>query len=109
MSSIPRCPRCGQPLALYEGEKICPNCTTYRPTPEGSAVPPRRQDGVSADAKHRPARTYEAWMAAVDAALVREVGVCSTDIPDVCYRDLYDSGCTPEEAADEAIENATGC
>jgi hypothetical protein len=30
----------------------------------------------------------------------------SADLPDAPYRDLFDAGRTPEEAADEAIENA---
>jgi hypothetical protein len=45
-------------------------------------------------------------MARVDGALVRKVGVSSSDLPDCCYRDMYDAGCTPEDAADEAIDNA---
>jgi hypothetical protein len=47
-------------------------------------------------------------MARVDEALVRKVGVSSSDLPDFTYRDLFDTGCTPEEAADAAIENAMG-
>ena len=84
MSMIPRCPRCGNPLARYEGESYCPSCTSFRP--------------------NRP--TFEKWMEKVDACLVRRVGVSSADLPDVPYRDLYDTGSTSEEAADEAIENA---
>jgi hypothetical protein len=45
-------------------------------------------------------------MAEVDDALVRKVGVSSADLPDTLYRDLYDAGYGPEEAADEAIENS---
>jgi uncharacterized Zn finger protein (UPF0148 family) len=84
MTSLPRCPRCGQPLARYEGSQYCPNCVSYRP--------------------NRP--TFDVWMAKVDDTLVRKVGVSSADLPDVCYRDMYDTGSTPEEAADEAIENS---
>ena len=46
------------------------------------------------------------WMEQVDACLVRRVGVSSADLPDVPYRDLFDQGSTPEEAAEEAVENA---
>ena len=60
------------------------------------AVVRRCDDGAS----------FEAWMARVDGALVRKVGVSSSDLPDCCYRDMYDAGCTPEDAADEAIDNA---
>jgi hypothetical protein len=52
--------------------------------------------------------SFGAWMARVDEALVRKVGVSSADLPDLAYRDLYDQGVTPEEAADAAIENAAG-
>ena len=51
-------------------------------------------------------RSFKEWMAAVNEARVRKVGVCSSDLPNFTYRDLYDQGCTPEEAADAAIENA---
>ncbi len=84
MTNVPRCPRCGQPLARLDGESYCPACTSYRP--------------------NRP--TFEKWMAEVDDCLVRKVGVSSADLPDVCYRDLFDQGVTAEEAADEAIENS---
>jgi hypothetical protein len=51
-------------------------------------------------------RSFKEWMAAVNEARVRKVGVCSSDLPNFTYRDLYDQGVTPEEAADYAIENA---
>jgi hypothetical protein len=34
MTRIPRCPRCGQPLAVFEGASYCPDCTSYRPVEE---------------------------------------------------------------------------
>jgi hypothetical protein len=41
MRSVPRppvlvirCHRCGSPLACYEGEQYCPDCTSYAPAPE---------------------------------------------------------------------------
>jgi hypothetical protein len=67
---------------LYEGSTYCPDCTSYT------------------------AASFDSWMARVDEAIVRRVGVCSSDLPDFTYRDLYDQGVTPEEAADAAIENA---
>ena len=48
-------------------------------------------------------------MIAVDDVLVRKVGVASSDLPDVLYRDPYDAAYSPEEAADEAIDNAMNC
>jgi hypothetical protein len=32
--------------------------------------------------------------------------VSSSDLPELLYRDLYDSGYSPVEAADEAIETS---
>lgn len=84
MTSLPRCRLCGQPLEVFESERYCPSCDSYRLT--------------------RP--TFEGWMAEVDDVLVRKVGVSSADLPDVCYRDLYGQGSTPAEAADEAVENS---
>jgi hypothetical protein len=84
VSSLLRCPRCGEPLKSYYGDRYCPNCVSYR-----------------------PARlTFDQWMEQVDAALVRKVGVCSADLPDFCYADMYEAGYSPETAADEAIEAA---
>lgn len=90
MKILPRCPRCNQPLAIIEDgdshETYCPDCLSVRPT----------------------WASFEAWMQAVDDALVRKVGVASSDLPDIAYRDLYDSGSSPQEAADSAIEDAIG-
>jgi hypothetical protein len=32
MTSVPRCPRCCQVMACYEGEMYCPDCLTFRPS-----------------------------------------------------------------------------
>jgi hypothetical protein len=82
MAVVRRCPRCGHPLERCDGEAYCPNCTVYAQV------------------------SFDSWMARVDEALVRKVGVSSNDLPDFTYRDLLDAGCTPEEAADTAIDNA---
>jgi hypothetical protein len=50
--------------------------------------------------------SFDEWMARVDEAIVRKVGVASSDLPDFTYRDVFDAGSTPEEAADAAIDNA---
>jgi hypothetical protein len=49
--------------------------------------------------------TFELWMREVDKALERIVGLSSADLPDVCYRDLYDDGAGPREAARIAVRN----
>jgi hypothetical protein len=69
---------------MHKGERYCPDCTTFSPTPR---------------------RPFDEWMASVDEVLVRKVGVSSADLPDMCYRDLYDEGYSPEETAEDAIEN----
>jgi Family of unknown function (DUF5419) len=84
MTSLPRCRLCGQPLEVYLTERYCQHCDSYRIT--------------------RP--SFEQWMAEVDEVLVKKVGVSSADLPDWTYRDAFDQGSTPEEAADEAIENS---
>ena len=43
------------------------------------------------------------WMREVDDILLARVGVTSADLPDQCYRDLYDEGISPGEAAREAL------
>ena len=42
-------------------------------------------------------------MANVNAIISTNAGVTSDDIPDYCYREMYEDGCDPEDAADEAI------
>jgi hypothetical protein len=88
MTSVPRCPRCGQPLAILEDgkscESYCPDCLGFRPTWP----------------------SFDAFMAAVDEVLVRKCGVSSADLPDCCYRDWFDGGMTAGEAADNAIEES---
>jgi hypothetical protein len=51
--------------------------------------------------------TFEQWMKAVDQ-VVGEIafGLSLYDLPDLNYRDLYDSGATAQDAAEEALENA---
>jgi uncharacterized Zn finger protein (UPF0148 family) len=34
MTILPRCHRCGNPLACYRGERYCPDCTSYVPAAE---------------------------------------------------------------------------
>jgi hypothetical protein len=84
MTNVPRCRLCGQPLEVFESERYCPSCDSYRVI--------------------RP--SFDDWMSEVDAVLVRKIGVCSSDLPDYAYRDLFDQGVTPEHAADAAIDNA---
>ena len=53
-------------------------------------------------------RSFEAWMAKVDAHLIKKLGLDSRDLCDICYRDLFDSGVSPSAAARMAIRNECG-
>lgn len=48
---------------------------------------------------------FEQWMRKVDAEIAeRLLGLTSSDLPDKCYRDMYETDMTPEEAAAEVLE-----
>ena len=49
-------------------------------------------------------KTFEAWMKEVDRRIEASIGLSSADLPDICYRDMYDDGATPASAAREAIK-----
>lgn len=49
---------------------------------------------------------FELWLAKVDAAVSAELGLSIDDLPDAPYRDLFDEGLTPEQAAQEVVEDA---
>jgi len=51
-------------------------------------------------------RPFEVWMKEVDARIERIFFVTSADLPDCCYRDWFDDGVTPLQAAVLAIKNA---
>ncbi len=51
--------------------------------------------------------SFEDWMRRVDAVIAgRLCGLVSSDLPDCCYRDWFDAGVGPQEAARRAIANA---
>ena len=52
------------------------------------------------------ARTFDAWMAEVDAALLALTGEITShlDIADQPWRDWFNDELSPEEAAEEALE-----
>ena len=49
---------------------------------------------------------FEAWMAKVDAVLVKKCGLDSSDLPDWMYRDAFEDGASPASAAKEALKAA---
>lgn len=48
---------------------------------------------------------FDVWMAKVDAAVEKKIGLSVYDLPDLCYRDMFDDGVTPSQAARMAIKN----
>jgi hypothetical protein len=50
------------------------------------------------------AKDFKAWMNAVDAAIGQACGLSSDDLADCTYRDWYDSGVSPSDAAQLALE-----
>lgn len=48
--------------------------------------------------------TYEEWMKQVDRHVYSLAGVSVHDLGDFMSRDMYQDGCDPEEAAQEALE-----
>ena len=50
--------------------------------------------------------TFESWMARVDAATYRLVGMSVYDLPDVAFMDMYEDGLSPKSAARAAIREA---
>jgi hypothetical protein len=50
--------------------------------------------------------TFEDWMKAVDREISDKIGLTSDDLPDICYRDMYDDGDSAKTVAKRAIRNA---
>jgi hypothetical protein len=51
-------------------------------------------------------RTFDAWMAKVNAIIEAKYGLSSDDLPEVCYSDWYEDEVTPAQAARRALRNA---
>jgi hypothetical protein len=52
------------------------------------------------------AMTWEEWKEAVDVWLFRYLDLTSDDLPDWSYRDAFDQGMSPADAAKEAVQAA---
>lgn len=52
---------------------------------------------------------FLAWMRQVNLVLTRNCGLVSEDLPDWRYRDAFDDGYTPKEAAAKALSYAKSC
>lgn len=53
--------------------------------------------------------TFEEWMAVIDGLLSKKLGVESSDLPDLPYRDWHDDGLSPSRAASRAARSAGEC
>jgi hypothetical protein len=49
---------------------------------------------------------FEDWMKQVDHELELMCGLWSSDLPDYCYRDAYEAGCSAEQVARDVMEAA---
>ena len=49
---------------------------------------------------------FGTWKAKVDALISAKCGITSDDLPDYCYRDAFEDGATPAQAAKAAIKAA---
>jgi hypothetical protein len=79
----------------------------------------QRAKGEVPDATHTRGQTtmattqqdaeFTAWMKKVDAHIAAKCcGLTSDDLPDICYRDLFDDGTSPASAARKAIRYEKG-
>ena len=48
--------------------------------------------------------TFEQWMRKVDQCLIAVCGLTHYDLPDCCWRDWYDDGASPTEAAKDCLD-----
>jgi hypothetical protein len=48
---------------------------------------------------------FETWMNKVDNILTRMIGLDSNDLPDQCYRDMFDDNMSPVQAVRQVQEN----
>lgn len=49
---------------------------------------------------------FETWMRFVERELLGLCGMGHMELPDYCYRDMFDDGETPQAAAIMALDNA---
>ena len=48
--------------------------------------------------------TFEQWMRQVDDLTWQQAGCGTNDLPNASYRDWYEDGLSPDEAAERAVE-----
>lgn len=48
---------------------------------------------------------FNNWLADVDAIFIKKTGLDRESFPDNCYWDMFEDGCSPQEAWESTIEN----
>lgn len=49
-------------------------------------------------------KQYKQWLHQVDLLILDYIGLCSGDLEDYCYRDLFENECTPQEALNALLD-----
>lgn len=61
---------------------------------------------MNGDERNSDGLTFDEWIKKVDAEVIKRVSLGYQDIPDCDYRGLFDSGDSPEEAAEFALDES---
>lgn len=108
VETLPDCDFCGNP-AEFDGKTftgahahMCEDC---KPVKHRPGTPLTKLEEKDPDVKPQ-APSFEDWLKAVDRNIP---GLGHRDLPDRRWRDEYDAGVSPEEAAQRALnENGAG-
>tara|TARA_R110002020_G_C15921757_1_gene742917 strand:- start:302 stop:511 length:210 start_codon:yes stop_codon:yes gene_type:complete len=49
-------------------------------------------------------KQFDAWMNRVDRILIASIGLSSNDMPDCCWRDMFQDDMTPDDAIELSNE-----
>lgn len=66
---------------------------------------PAVRAAVASTARADWQRRFNAWMTAANLAVTARIGFSGDDLADQTWADWFDAGMTPDEAAQEALEN----
>jgi hypothetical protein len=50
--------------------------------------------------------SFSEWMGLVEEVVKGQTGLCTADLPDVNYAEMWESGTRPRAAANKAVKNA---
>lgn len=60
---------------------------------------------AKAELEGEPKLSFQEWMRKVNICVAQRIGLSAEDLPDQPYRDWYDSGMTPQDAAEDVLRN----